>query len=191
MLCGCQFTLPNATESKSFEGTRWSLLSSGAMLSEYKQMPHASLLHPSFSDGCHMDGHGSTPKIDIIPLLYRRSFLVTAFVGLWVSWVVISPSPWFRGWHMTCFWNNPRNSLILTKYCCYFLSFWRGRKQNAIAAVNFTSFFTIKKTDVSFWAREERSFGANDVIFSSWKCLKPRCILKYPKSITRTESTSD
>lgn len=82
MLCGCQFTLPNATESKSFVGTRWSLLASGAVRSEYKQMPHVSLLHPSFFDGCHMDGRGSTRKIDIIRLLYRRSFLVVAFVGL-------------------------------------------------------------------------------------------------------------
>ena len=145
MLCGCQITLPNATESKSFEGTRWSHLASCAVLSEYKQMAHVSLLHPSFSDGCHMDGRGSTRKIDIIPLLYKRSLLVIAFVGLWVSWFVISPIPWFRGWHMTCFWSNPRNSLVQTKFCCYLRSFWRGRKQNAIAAVNFTSLFSLKK----------------------------------------------
>jgi hypothetical protein len=145
MLCGCQITLPNATESKSFEGTRRSLLASGAVRSEYKQMPHVSLLHLSFSDGCHMDGRGSKRKINIIPLLYRRSLLVIVFVGFWVSWFVISPSHWFRGWHMTCFWSNPRNSLLLTKFCCYLRSFWEGRKQNAIAAVNFTSLFSLKK----------------------------------------------
>jgi hypothetical protein len=190
MLCGCQFTLPNATESKSFEGTRWSLLASGAVPSECKQMPDVSLLHPSFSDGCHMDGRGSTRKIDIIPLLYRRSFLVIAFVCLWVSWFVISPRPWFRGWHMMCFWGNPRDSSLLTKFCCYLRSVWRGGKQNAIAAVNFTSLFSLKKAD-SFWAHEEKRFGGNDATFSSWNCLKPRCILMHSKSITLTGSTSD
>jgi len=72
MLYGCQFTLLIATESKSFEGTRWPLLASGAVRSEYKQMPHVSLLHPSYCDGCHIDGRGSTQKIDIIPSLAQK-----------------------------------------------------------------------------------------------------------------------
>lgn len=78
----CPFALLNATEFNSYEGTRWPLLASGAVRSEYKQMPLVSLLHPSFSDGCHMDGRGISQEIDMIPLLYSRSVLVIAFVGL-------------------------------------------------------------------------------------------------------------